>query len=123
MLAPWYKGTLTDNTIPGMPKGSKVWFKRNTEKPLNSGPTFWVFDANKKVVRHIVEDIGSDLLQGVREDKGWSIATETQTTELNKRFKPLVTKIITGPSWANVGKPQPQPGAMPTPPKQQFRRP
>lgn len=107
VLAPWYKGILTDNTIPGLSKGTKVWFKLNTEKPLSSGPTYWVFDANSRTLRHISEAIGNELLQGVRAEKGmWSIATEEQTRVLTQRFKPLVTKLVNSPSWKNVGKPR-----------------
>lgn len=106
VLAPWYKGILTDDTIPGMSKGTKVWFKLNTEKPLSSGPTYWVFDAKARVVRHISESIGNEILQGVREGRGWSIATEEQVKELKKRFTPLVNKIINSPSWKAVGKPR-----------------
>ena len=104
-IAPWYKGTLTDDTIPGMSKGDKVWFKLNTERPLNSGPSYWVFNAIDRVVRHIKEDIGNDLLKGVREGNGWALANESQTKELNKRFAPLLKTILNNPNWKNVGKP------------------
>lgn len=120
-IAPWYKATVTDNTIPGIPKGTKVWFKLNTERPLNSGPTYWVYDHLNKVLRHVAESVGNELLDGVKVGKGWSIATEDQAKILKAKTKPLIDRLVNSKAWKGVGKPPQGPSKM-GPPRYEIQR-
>lgn len=100
---PWYKGQLKESLVD-LEKGTQVWFKLNTEKPLTLGPSYWVLEPKAKKIRHIVEDLGNSLIQRQRLTKGWAIANEKETHVLTKIFKPLVTHLVNDPSWSKVGE-------------------
>ncbi len=102
--APWYKGQLKDKLLDLSP-GTPVWFKLNTEKPLASGPSYWVFEPKTKAIRHIVADLGDVVLQGERLKTGWKIANEDETKALLRAFGPLVRDILSSPAWKQAGKP------------------
>jgi hypothetical protein len=102
--SPWYKGQLKE-TLLDLKAGTPIWFKLNTEKPLSSGPSYWVFEPKTKTVRHLVEDIGDMTIKGERFKTGWAIANEQETESLNRVFGPIVRKIVSSPAWQNVGKP------------------
>lgn len=105
--APWYKAKLKE-TFLGIKSGTLVWFKLNTEKPLSSGASYWVFDPKDEIVRHIGEGLGNETLQGFHQGNQWQIADAEETIALNKRFKPLVNKIVNSPQWSMVGHQMPK---------------
>ena len=87
----WQRGSLL-HPFGEFDKPVRVWVKKNTEKPLKSFATYWIFSPMTERLAHATAD---GLAEFVRMDNQKdAYATEDVKEKLNKIFLPLVKKVI-----------------------------
>ena len=92
-VSPWFKAILKEPLLK-FKEQEKVWFKLNTESPLNY-PTYWIFNPVDHRLAHVSQELGQDYLKGVREHRdGYAIATASEQKRLDHELQKILLPIV-----------------------------
>lgn len=89
----WYRAVVKED-LPSFKKGTKVWVKANTEKPLRLGLTLWVFGTVSHKVSHITKENFYSSLSFDGRDYKDIVGDKEQQKKINLFWKPVVANII-----------------------------